>query len=112
MLIQWGCDLADQNGVAAYLDAHIDAAPLHRKFGFRDRDDIGVSSDGAVPMIERASKTRLSDMDILGQMPTWPVYPVRYANFNYWVSGDSNSILNRVHLILIFHSPLPHLVND
>lgn len=50
-LIQWGCDLADQNGVAAYLDAHEDAAPLYRKFGFKDRDDIGVTSDGAVPMI-------------------------------------------------------------
>lgn len=51
MLIQWGCDLADQNGVAAYLDADEDAAPLYRKFGFKDRYDVGVTSDGAVPMI-------------------------------------------------------------
>lgn len=51
MLIKWGCDLADQNGVAAYLDAHEDAAPLYMRFGFKVRDDIGVTSDGAVPMI-------------------------------------------------------------
>jgi GNAT superfamily N-acetyltransferase len=56
ILIQWGCDLADQNGVAAYLDAHEDAAPLYRKFGFKDRDDIGVTSDRAIPMIREPQK--------------------------------------------------------
>lgn len=56
LLIQWGCDLADQNGVAAYLDAHVDAAPLYRKFGFKDRDDIGVTSDGALPMIREPQR--------------------------------------------------------
>jgi GNAT superfamily N-acetyltransferase len=56
ILIQWGCDLADRNGVAAYLDAHEDAAPLYRKFGFKDRNDIGVTSDGAVPMIREPQK--------------------------------------------------------
>jgi hypothetical protein len=51
MLIQWGCDLADQDGVPAYLDAHIDAAPLYRKFGFQDREDKIVTPEGALSMI-------------------------------------------------------------
>ncbi|KAJ6083965.1 hypothetical protein N7486_010765 [Penicillium sp. IBT 16267x] len=51
MLIQWGCELADRDGVPAYLDAHIDAAPLYRMFGFKDREDKTVTSEGAVSMI-------------------------------------------------------------
>lgn len=51
MLVRWGCDLADQNGVAAYLDAHEDAASLYRKFGFTDRQDIAGIPEGAIPMI-------------------------------------------------------------
>ncbi|KAJ5109252.1 hypothetical protein N7456_005927 [Penicillium angulare] len=51
MLIQWGCDLADKNSMPAYIDAHEDAAPLYRKFGFKDRTDLGVSSEGAIAMI-------------------------------------------------------------
>ncbi|KAJ5659569.1 hypothetical protein N7507_006020 [Penicillium longicatenatum] len=51
MLIQWGCDLADQDGVPAYLDAHIDAAPLYRRFGFQDREDKIVTPEGALSMI-------------------------------------------------------------
>ncbi|KAJ5532622.1 hypothetical protein N7494_009174 [Penicillium frequentans] len=51
MLIQWGCELADQEGVPVYLDAHIDAAPMYRRFGFNDREDKVVTSEGAVSMI-------------------------------------------------------------
>lgn len=51
MLIQWGCELADRDGVPAYLDAHIDAAPLYRHFGFSDREDKVVTPEGAVSMI-------------------------------------------------------------
>ncbi|GIK06125.1 hypothetical protein Aspvir_001768 [Aspergillus viridinutans] len=51
MLIQWGCDRADGEGVPAYVDAHHAAAPLYRKFGFRDRTDVQVDLQGALPMV-------------------------------------------------------------
>ena len=51
MLIRWGCELADQEGVPVYVDAHIDAAPMYRRFGFEDREDKAVTSEGAVSMI-------------------------------------------------------------
>lgn len=37
MLVKWGCDLADKDGVSAYVDASKSGAPLYEKFGFVDR---------------------------------------------------------------------------
>ena len=42
MLVKWGCDLADQNGVVAYVDASKDGAPLYEKFGFVDESEPNV----------------------------------------------------------------------
>ncbi|KAJ5261294.1 acetyltransferase [Penicillium angulare] len=39
MLVQWGCDLADEQGVSAYVDASKKGAPLYQKFGFVDNGD-------------------------------------------------------------------------
>ena len=39
MLVKWGCDLADKNGVGAYLDASKLGAPLYKKFGFVDESE-------------------------------------------------------------------------
>ena len=36
VLIKYGCDLADKNGVGAYVDASKAGAPLYAKFGFVD----------------------------------------------------------------------------
>lgn len=36
MLVKWGCDLADKNGVAAYVDASREGASLYTKHGFVD----------------------------------------------------------------------------
>jgi predicted N-acetyltransferase YhbS len=36
LLVKWGCDLADAQGVQAYVDASKDGAPLYAKFGFVD----------------------------------------------------------------------------
>lgn len=36
LLVKWGCDLADTQGVQAYVDASKDGAPLYAKFGFVD----------------------------------------------------------------------------
>ncbi|QKX57674.1 uncharacterized protein TRUGW13939_04792 [Talaromyces rugulosus] len=37
MLVKWGCDLADQEGVAAYVDASEEGASLYKRFGFEAR---------------------------------------------------------------------------
>ncbi|CAI7678967.1 unnamed protein product [Penicillium pancosmium] len=37
MLVKWGCDLADKDGVSAYVDASKTGAPLYERFGFVDR---------------------------------------------------------------------------
>ena len=36
MLLKWACDLADKDGVGAYVDGSNDGAPLYTKFGFED----------------------------------------------------------------------------
>ncbi len=36
MLVKWGCDLADKDGVAAYVDASKEGAALYKKHGFVD----------------------------------------------------------------------------
>lgn len=54
MLIQWGCERADEEGVLAYVDAHQAAAPLYRKFGFRERTDVEVDLQGALPMVRES----------------------------------------------------------
>lgn len=39
MLLKWGCDMADKDGVSAYLDASKAGAPLYKKFGFVDESE-------------------------------------------------------------------------
>ena len=41
MLVKWGCDLADAEGVSAYVDASKDGAPLYAKHGFVDYSNPG-----------------------------------------------------------------------
>ncbi|KAJ5115399.1 hypothetical protein NUU61_001158 [Penicillium alfredii] len=41
MLLKWGCDLADANGVGAYVDASKAGAPLYQRFGFVDESEPG-----------------------------------------------------------------------
>ncbi|KAK9647528.1 hypothetical protein HCH54_006231 [Aspergillus fumigatus] len=54
MLIQWGCDRSDEEGVPAYVDAHQAAAPLYRKLRFRERTDVEVDLQGALPMVRES----------------------------------------------------------
>lgn len=39
MLLKWGCDVADRDGVGAYVDGSKDGAPLYSKFGFVDKSE-------------------------------------------------------------------------
>lgn len=41
MLVQWGCDLADVEGLAAYVSASKNGASLYAKFGFVDCSNAG-----------------------------------------------------------------------
>ncbi|KAJ6115256.1 acyl-CoA N-acyltransferase [Penicillium sp. IBT 16267x] len=50
MIVKWGCDLADQEGISAYLDASKNGAPLYEKFGFVDE---GNPDDSSAPMARR-----------------------------------------------------------
>ena len=49
MLVKWGCDLADRDGVKAYVDGSKDGAPLYERFGFVD-ESVG---DGLVASMAR-----------------------------------------------------------
>ncbi|KAL4936408.1 hypothetical protein BDV06DRAFT_93617 [Aspergillus oleicola] len=44
MLLQWGCDLADKDGVALYVDASKAGAPLYQRFGFVDESGPGAGN--------------------------------------------------------------------
>ncbi|KAJ5652712.1 hypothetical protein N7507_010138 [Penicillium longicatenatum] len=50
MIVKWGCDLADKEGVSAYLDSSKEGAPLYQKFGFVDE---GTAEDFSAPMARR-----------------------------------------------------------
>jgi hypothetical protein len=52
MLVKWGCDLADSQGVSAYVDASKDGAPLYSKFGFVD---YSMPGEGIASMARMAS---------------------------------------------------------
>lgn len=43
MLVKWGCDLADRDGVAAYVDGTKAGAALYKKFGFVDESDADAA---------------------------------------------------------------------
>lgn len=43
MLLKWGCNLADECGVAAYVDASKAGAKLYEKCGFVDETEPGPS---------------------------------------------------------------------
>ncbi|OQD66665.1 hypothetical protein PENPOL_c004G04721 [Penicillium polonicum] len=47
MLVRWGCELADREGVAAYIDASKAGVPLYAKHGFVDHSDPAVPSEVA-----------------------------------------------------------------
>ncbi|OBT78897.1 hypothetical protein VF21_02818 [Pseudogymnoascus sp. 05NY08] len=53
MLVKWGCDLADENDVASYVDASKAGAPLYKKYGFVDFSPAGAD----VASMARARKS-------------------------------------------------------
>ncbi|KNG90543.1 hypothetical protein ANOM_001504 [Aspergillus nomiae NRRL 13137] len=56
MLIGWGCQMADQEGVLAYLDASTQGRPIYEKFGFEDRSDSISAAAGLASMIREPRK--------------------------------------------------------
>jgi hypothetical protein len=53
LLVQWGCDLADKDGVAAYVDASKEGVALYKKYGFVDLSP----PDAEVASMARARKS-------------------------------------------------------
>ncbi|KAE8333724.1 acyl-CoA N-acyltransferase [Aspergillus sergii] len=51
MLIGWGCQMADQEGAFAYIDASAEGRPVYEKFGFVDRSDSASSVAGLACMV-------------------------------------------------------------
>ncbi|KAK5109908.1 hypothetical protein LTR62_006397 [Meristemomyces frigidus] len=56
MMLQWGCDLADQLFLPGYIEASAEGNFLYKKFGFRDLKRIGgeLGEDAAVTMVREA----------------------------------------------------------
>lgn len=42
MLISHGCDLADEQGVEAYVNANPVASPLYERFGFEAKSKVAM----------------------------------------------------------------------
>ncbi|PWY69045.1 acyl-CoA N-acyltransferase [Aspergillus heteromorphus CBS 117.55] len=51
MLIQWGCEVADREGMPIWVDASEDGAALYKRFGFQDVSVPGVTPEGASSML-------------------------------------------------------------
>lgn len=50
MLVKWGCELADAEGVEMYVSASKDGASLYAKFDFVDYSNAG---QGTTSMVRR-----------------------------------------------------------
>lgn len=42
MLINYGCNLADKDGIEAYVDASPIAEPLYKRFGFETKNKLAM----------------------------------------------------------------------
>ncbi|BAE62309.1 hypothetical protein AFCA_004722 [Aspergillus flavus] len=51
LLVQWGCDQADRNGVAIYIASSKQGVGLYRKFGFELLGGLDDTPEGANPMV-------------------------------------------------------------
>ncbi|RAK83128.1 acyl-CoA N-acyltransferase [Aspergillus costaricaensis CBS 115574] len=51
MLIQWGCDRADQDGIPSWVDSSQEGVWIYQRFGFRDVSVSGVTPTGAMSML-------------------------------------------------------------
>lgn len=56
MLVAWGCEKADRDGVAVYVDASEAGAALYQRFGFEDRSEPVAREKGVVSMVREAAK--------------------------------------------------------
>lgn len=58
MLVKWGCDLADRNGVEVYVDASQAGMLLYQKFGFIDKR-LGSETESDIVPMARALSVRV-----------------------------------------------------
>ncbi|GKT51917.1 uncharacterized protein ColSpa_12098 [Colletotrichum spaethianum] len=54
MLLEWGCGLADENGVAAYVDASKAGKGLYERFGFVDKSEADAGEVASMARRQRS----------------------------------------------------------
>jgi ribosomal protein S18 acetylase RimI-like enzyme len=58
MLVKWGCDLADREGMVCYVDATDKGKGLYTKFGFEDKTIPGQGAKGVSSMVRYPKQHR------------------------------------------------------
>ncbi|KAE8340832.1 hypothetical protein BDV24DRAFT_133430 [Aspergillus arachidicola] len=56
LLMQWGCDEADHNGVAIYIASSDQGVGLYRKFGFELLEGLDDTPEGVTPMVREPER--------------------------------------------------------
>ncbi|GJP87118.1 hypothetical protein AnigIFM59636_008901 [Aspergillus niger] len=56
MLLEWGCRVADQDGVPVYIDASKAGKPVYERFGFEDRSHVFGDTGALAPMVRDPPK--------------------------------------------------------
>ncbi|XHG06104.1 hypothetical protein AWENTII_009312 [Aspergillus wentii] len=56
MLVQWGCEVADRDGMPVYIDATQEGKLLYSRFGFEDRSGPGCAERGTFPVVREPER--------------------------------------------------------
>ncbi|OJJ67099.1 hypothetical protein ASPBRDRAFT_48119 [Aspergillus brasiliensis CBS 101740] len=56
LLLEWGCRVADQDGVPVYIDASQAGKPVYERFGFEDRSHVFGDTGALAPMVREPVK--------------------------------------------------------
>jgi GNAT superfamily N-acetyltransferase len=51
LIVQYGCDIADRDGIPSYIDSSVQGKPLYEKFGFKDLSDPQFTWEGLASMV-------------------------------------------------------------
>ncbi|KAE8381705.1 acyl-CoA N-acyltransferase [Aspergillus bertholletiae] len=57
LLVHWGCDIADRNGITIYVSSSDQAVGLYQKFGFKLVEGLDDIPEGSTPMIREPCLT-------------------------------------------------------
>lgn len=60
MIVKYGCDIADRDGVPIYIDSSAQGKPLYQRFGFQDHSDPRFTWEGLASMVREPRKPVVS----------------------------------------------------